>query len=58
MYAKDADATIQRVRTFHLNDEAETEIDQTDTVEGKFAPKVPIKMSVLLLVYVTFSWWL
>ena len=35
VYAKDPEAAISRVRTFHLNDEEETEIDQTETVEGK-----------------------
>ena len=35
VYAKDPDAEIQRIRTFHLNDEEETEIDQSETIEGK-----------------------
>ena len=35
VYAKDPEAEIIRERTFHLNDEEETEIDQTETVEGK-----------------------
>ena len=35
VYAKDPEAQIIRERTFHLNDEEETEIDQTETVEGK-----------------------
>ena len=34
VYARDPDAEIQRARTFHLNDEEETEIEQSDTVEG------------------------
>lgn len=34
VYAKDQDAGIERARTFHLNDEAETEIDVSETVEG------------------------
>ncbi|XP_074656219.1 X-ray repair cross-complementing protein 5-like isoform X2 [Tubulanus polymorphus] len=34
VYAKDADAEIQKERTFHLNDEAETEVEADDTVQG------------------------
>ncbi|XP_064652857.1 X-ray repair cross-complementing protein 5-like isoform X2 [Lineus longissimus] len=34
VYARDQDAAIQNERTFHLNDEAETEIEKDDTVQG------------------------
>ncbi len=34
VYAQDTEAGIMRARTFHLNDEEETEIDQSETVEG------------------------
>ena len=34
VYAKDPDAGIQRLKTFHLNDDAETEIEDTETVQG------------------------
>ena len=34
VYAKDSDVTVQNVRTFHLNDDAETEIELEDTVKG------------------------
>ena len=34
VYAKDPDATVQRVRTYHLNDEEETEVEREDTLDG------------------------
>ena len=34
VYAKDADAEIERVRSHHLNDEEETEIEKSDIVDG------------------------
>ena len=37
VYAKDPEADIQRLRTFHLNDEEETEIEQEDTADGEIS---------------------
>jgi ATP-dependent DNA helicase 2 subunit 2 len=34
VYAKDPEAPIQNERTFHLNDEAETEVEKDVTVQG------------------------
>ena len=34
VYAKDPDASVQHLRTYHLNDEEETEIEQSDTLDG------------------------
>ena len=36
VYAKDADAKIERLRTHHLNDDAETEIESSDVIQGTF----------------------
>ena len=41
-YARDPDAGIERARTYHLNDEEETEIEKEDTADGI------IKESILL----------
>lgn len=35
VYAKDADAAVERVRTYHLNDEDRTEIEREEIVEGE-----------------------
>ena len=35
VYAKDIEGKVQRLATHHLNDEAETEVDKTETVEGE-----------------------
>lgn len=34
VYAKDADAKIERLRTYHLTDDAETEIEKSDVIDG------------------------
>ena len=34
VYAKDVDADLERLRTSHLNDDAETEVDKSDLVDG------------------------
>jgi len=34
VYAKDVDADLERLRTSHLNDNAETEVDKSDLVDG------------------------
>jgi len=34
VYAKDADAELDRLRTAHLNDDEETEVDKSDLVDG------------------------
>lgn len=34
MYAKDEDADIDTLRTYHKNDEEETEVEKEDIVEG------------------------
>lgn len=36
MYAKDEDAEIDTLRTYHKNDEEETEVDKEDIVEGQW----------------------
>lgn len=36
VYAKDADEKISTLRTYHMNDEEETEVEKDDIVEGKF----------------------
>jgi len=36
VYAKDADVDTEMLRTYHLNDDEETEVDKTDTVDGSF----------------------
>lgn len=35
MYAKDEDAEIGTLRTYHKNDEEETEVEKEDIVEGQ-----------------------
>ncbi len=35
VYAKETETDIERIRTFHLNDEEETEIENSVIVEGK-----------------------
>ena len=35
VYARDPDAGLQRERTYHLNDDGETEIEQGDVVAGE-----------------------
>ena len=35
VYAKNPDTGIERLRTSHLNDEAETEIEKENVVHGK-----------------------
>ena len=34
MYAREPDSALQRERTYHLNDDAQTEIDKPDVVDG------------------------
>ena len=34
VYAKDADAKIETLRTYHLTDDAETEIEKSDIIDG------------------------
>lgn len=34
VYAKDADAGIERLRTYHLNDDEETEVEKSNTADG------------------------
>jgi len=36
VYAKDPDGEIERQRTYHLNDEEETEIEKADVIDGKY----------------------
>lgn len=36
MYAKDEDAEIDNLRTYHKNDEEETEVEKEDIVEGQW----------------------
>lgn len=36
VYAKDEDAEIDTLRTYHKNDEEETEVDKEDIVEGQW----------------------
>lgn len=36
VYAKDEDAEIDNLRTYHKNDEEETEVDKEDIVEGQW----------------------
>ena len=36
MYAKDEDAEIGTLRTYHKNDEEETEVEKEDIVEGQW----------------------
>lgn len=36
VYAKDEDAEIDTLRTYHKNDEEETEVEKEDIVEGQF----------------------
>ena len=38
VYAKDAEAPIENLRTYHLNNEEETEIEREDTVTGMHCP--------------------
>jgi ATP-dependent DNA helicase 2 subunit 2 len=35
VYARDPDAGLEKNKTYHLNNEAETEIEREDTVDGK-----------------------
>lgn len=35
VYAKDADEKISTLRTYHMNDEEETEVEKEDIVEGE-----------------------
>jgi len=35
VYAKDVDAELEHLRTAHLNDDEETEVDKSDLVDGK-----------------------
>lgn len=35
VYAKDTDMEVGTLRTYHKNDEEETEVDKEDMVEGK-----------------------
>ena len=41
VYAKNVAAGVQRSRTHHLNDDAETEVDQSDVVDGLCQPLKP-----------------
>jgi len=34
VYAKDVDAELERLRTAHLNDDEETEVEKSDLVDG------------------------
>lgn len=34
VYAKDGDAEIERLRTYHLNDDEETEVEKSDIADG------------------------
>jgi len=34
VYGKDVEAELERLRTAHLNDDAETEVEQLDLVDG------------------------
>jgi len=34
VYAKDVDADLERLRTAHLNDDEETEVEKSDLVDG------------------------
>lgn len=36
VYAKDEDAEIDTLRTYHKNDEEETEVEKEDIVEGQW----------------------
>lgn len=35
VFAKDADETVSTLRTYHMNDEEETEVEKEDIVEGE-----------------------
>ena len=37
VYAKEPDAETERLRTYHLNDDEETEVDKSDTVDGTYS---------------------
>lgn len=36
VYARDPDKTVVTSRTYHLGDDAETEVDAEDVVEGEY----------------------
>ena len=35
VYARDPDGALQREHTYHLNDDAQTEVEKPDVVDGK-----------------------
>lgn len=45
VYAKKTDAGIERLRTLHLNDEAETEIEKEEVVHGTCVHMLPRRYS-------------
>jgi len=39
VYGKDVEAELERLRTAHLNDDAETEVEKADLVDGIVHPR-------------------
>jgi len=48
VYAKDNDADLERLRTAHLNNDEETEVEQSDLVDGNL-----LHLVYLLLLFTT-----
>ena len=51
MYAKDTDMEVGTLRTFHKNDEEETEVEKEDMVEGTRSNMISVNWE-----YDPYSW--